>query len=383
MVNLCPVVLGQAQVQAQSGEGSADDYLQAIETCESGIKSILTYISQNDSAWGLTPEEKRKVLNHEQRTDLLLVYSSILDYFAQLDYIMQKNRNFYVENDDELIEEDFSRYYLAFLIQYRYALEFLDIAENNLTIDVILNEANPENGLEKNTYKKFKFHFLNVMIATHFVALNAINMETGRKYDEIRGQKIDSAVKYIYGMGQGRGIGLTFANAFKILHDAAFRLWYPVQKGVAGMMSDKEVWRRNTNLVSSEDIKNILMQLQPGDIILQRREWALTNVGIPGFWTHSALFIGTPDERRDLFRDEEITLWVKENGEESGDYEQLLQKTYPDAYGFSVARPEDKYAPRVIEALKPGVIFKSLEKSSTCDGIVALRPIISQREKAI
>ena len=82
-----------------------------------------------------------------------------MDYFAQLDYVMQANRNFYVEKDDEVIAEKFSNYYLAFLIQYRYALEFLDMAENNKTINVILNEANPENGLDKNTYKKFKFHF--------------------------------------------------------------------------------------------------------------------------------------------------------------------------------------------------------------------------------
>lgn len=378
-----PAVFGQAEVYTNDPAGGTSDDLYAIEICERGITSTLAYISQNDSAWGLTGEVKRKVLNHEQRTDLVLVWSSILDYFAQLDYIMQENRNFYDENDDKVIEEKFSNYYLAFLIQYRYALEFLDIAENNKTINVILNEADPENGLDKNTYKKFKFHFLNIMIATHFVALNAINMETGRKYDELRGRKIDQAVKYIYGMGRGRGIRLTFANAFKIMNDAAFTLWYPFQKGIAEVMADRKVWRQNKYLISSEDIEAISKRLQPGDIILQRREWALTNVGIPGFWTHSAIFIGSPDDRRSLFSGDEISLWVREQGDESGDYEQLLEKAYPDAYGSSVAPPASKDQLRVMEALKPGVVLKSLEKSLTCDGVAVLRPRISNREKAI
>jgi len=31
----------------------------------------------------------------------------------------------------------------------------------------------------------------------------------------------------------------------------------------------------------------------PGDVLLERRNWFMSNIGIPGFWPHVAFFIGT------------------------------------------------------------------------------------------
>jgi hypothetical protein len=34
--------------------------------------------------------------------------------------------------------------------------------------------------------------------------------------------------------------------------------------------------------------------------LLARREWFVSNVAMPGFWKHSALYVGTPSRRKTL-----------------------------------------------------------------------------------
>jgi hypothetical protein len=33
--------------------------------------------------------------------------------------------------------------------------------------------------------------------------------------------------------------------------------------------------------------------MSPGCILLVRRQWYLSNIGIPGFWPHAVLYVGT------------------------------------------------------------------------------------------
>ncbi len=36
--------------------------------------------------------------------------------------------------------------------------------------------------------------------------------------------------------------------------------------------------------------------MEPGDIIVARQNWYLSNIGLPGFWPHAELYVGTPEE---------------------------------------------------------------------------------------
>ena len=40
--------------------------------------------------------------------------------------------------------------------------------------------------------------------------------------------------------------------------------------------------------------------LQPGDVIITRHDDAASNLFLPGFWPHGALFVGTQDQRQAL-----------------------------------------------------------------------------------
>lgn len=51
--------------------------------------------------------------------------------------------------------------------------------------------------------------------------------------------------------------------------------------------------RRTTGQITTENMKNILSSMLPWDILITRRNWAATNISIPGFWKHMSMYIGT------------------------------------------------------------------------------------------
>jgi uncharacterized protein YycO len=184
-------------------------------------------------------------------------------------------------------------------------------------------------------------------------------------------------------MGKGKGYLLTAKNALAVVQEAAFKAWFPVQKNVSEWMGDVKVYRKGIHLISSDQIEMLKERLRPGDILFERHEWYLSNMGLPGFWTHAAMYVGTPEERRDYFADPETIAWVKNQKIADGDLEVLLRRRYPDAYVKATTPQEDGQAPCIIEAISEGVSFTSLEHSGASDSIGVLRPRLAQPEKAL
>jgi len=93
--------------------------------------------------------------------------------------------------------------------------------------------------------------------------------------------------------------------------------------------------------------------LHPGDVLITRHERALTNLFLPGFWPHAALYIGSEDDRRHMnvtLDEDRATRW-------SGDR-------------------------RVLEALKDGVLFRPLEQTLAVDAVAVIRPQLDQADLA-
>jgi hypothetical protein len=111
-------------------------------------------------------------------------------------------------------------------------------------------------------------------------------------------------------------------------------------------------------LISREQTEALRQALRPGDILVERRNWYLTNCMLPGYWPHAALYLGTSDDLAAL------GVWndpraAHREAEFSGN----------DELGHRFA---------VIEAVGEGVIFTSLEHSvGEADAVVVFRPQIT------
>ncbi len=46
-------------------------------------------------------------------------------------------------------------------------------------------------------------------------------------------------------------------------------------------------------LIKEENIRTALAEMEPGDILLTRQNWGATNINIPGFWKHMAMYLWT------------------------------------------------------------------------------------------
>lgn len=96
--------------------------------------------------------------------------------------------------------------------------------------------------------------------------------------------------------------------------------------------------------VTAEVIGSIRRVLRAGDVIITRHDDAMSNLFLPGFWPHAALYIGEEDERRQL------GVRLAESDGRSLD-------------GF-----------HFLEAKKDGVLFRPITETLHVDAFMVLRP---------
>ena len=142
-------------------------------------------------------------------------------------------------------------------------------------------------------------------------------------------------------------------------------------------MGDERVARGDEFLITPEQIKQVHSELRAGDVLIEQRNWYVSNIGLPGFWPHAALYLGRPEERAYLEEDEDVKQWVREEGHLSGSFEELLRARYPDVYEESLGVDNHGYKYRVLEAMSEGVVFTSLEHSADADSLAVIRPKLS------
>lgn len=353
----------------------------AVLLHRAGLSNVLAFVDAQPEIFPSAKPKEVRLLRREEKEVVWQTWQRFLDYTLVLDSTERYHADWWRLKGDAR-EDSFLISYAAMLANYRAALEFIRAAELNPELDKVLNDAVPELGLPAGTYAKLKFQNLSVRIATEFAA-SEVTMKTftDGRLPELRAA-IQADAAYIWQAGQGKAELLTAKNALKILQRGAGAAWLPIQAGVSEWMGDTKVYRVNQSLISEAQIEALKAKLQPGDVLLERRDWFLSNIGLPGFWPHAALYIGTVAERAAFFGDAEVLAWVKGQGEASGDFNALLQMRSSQAFTNSLAPQEHGHVVRVLEAMSEGVSFTTLEHSAACDALAVLRPKLSKLEKA-
>jgi hypothetical protein len=136
---------------------------------------------------------------------------------------------------------------------------------------------------------------------------------------------------------------------------------YAGQSGVATYLGDTRIVSRPP-FITAEQIEAIESRLEPGDILLERANWYLSNPGLPGFWKHAALYVGRLEDLKRLGIADDPAVQ-----KHLGDY------LKPDDNGRNKT---------VIEAVSEGVLLNSLTRSLHADYAAVLRPRVSTGHKA-
>jgi len=347
-----------------------------------GLSNTVAFARTQTNLFPLDKTTELHLPRREEKEVLWQAWKTYLDYLVALDALDAYHADWF-QLSGERREKSFTIGYAAFLAKYRFGLEFVALAGKNPFLDTILNEPVPELGLPAGTYSKLKFRFLNVATATDFGA-QAVLFKTMRGQAPAGLQAtMDADADAILKQGRGQGELLTAKNALKMLQNAGSSAWFPVQAGVSEWMGDTKVHRTDHALITAAQIARLHQALLPGDVLLVRREWFLSNVGLPGFWPHAALYIGTPEERLQYFSDARVLDWIKTQNETNSNFEQLVQARSANNYLESLKPHEQGHLTRVIEAMSEGVSFTPLEHCADADSVVVLRPLLPKTEKAM
>ena len=158
-----------------------------------------------------------------------------------------------------------------------------------------------------------------------------------------------------------------FSRIGRTLERRAYQPVYEAQELVATFVGDTRIVRR-APFISVDLVRETLKdnQLKPGDIILERRNWYLSNAFLPGFWPHTALYVGTPDQL--------MALGLTPDSAETPRARQAWEDHAKLDHGH----------PRVIlEAVSEGVVFASAEHSLHADYVVVLRPRLTDEQQKV
>ncbi len=167
-----------------------------------------------------------------------------------------------------------------------------------------------------------------------------------------------AVVETLDGIGRRR-LERTFREMVKQIRDPAAEI-----KPLASMAISRFRFRErppHRGLISPTQLEDLRAVLKPGDMLIERRNWYISNTLLPGFWPHAALYLGSYEELSEL-------------GVAAD------PRAAPHMSDFQ-GRDELGHDFAVLEAIGEGVIFTSFEHSvGEADAVVVLRPMLSDDE---
>lgn len=338
--------------------------------------------------------EESRALSADEEDLLLGAWRAIYDYAAVLEQARIFYEDWYRFDPSRTGRKNHVRTFLlsyaAELTLYEKSRRFAELVLQNDNAEKFLDVAHPDIGLGKNSFSRFRQELHGSRDQARIVA--------GRKYLDFLESGLQArrdadawGVEWLWhrietnlsSMDEAAPIDaatLSVRADAQGLKRGLRRVWYPAQKEVAEWIGDTKVKRPGWYLITREQLETMNAELDPGDILFGRKNWYLSNIGLPGFWPHAILYIGSPDELRAYFDDAAVLDWIEETTGERKSLTELLRDRHPERLQrYLKGDGRDEY--RVIEAVSEGVLLNTLEHASG-DYLAALRPQLDKVAKA-
>jgi hypothetical protein len=331
----------------------------------------------------------------EKRT-LLTTWAAFFDYFISAEVIRQRYWDFVKVPALTQPTKHAWGYLLthgALTTELAHGLTYAELTGGRDQLEVLLDEPSAEYGVPPRAFALFKEKVIHVSTATQLMTgdtygeqLRPLLRKAG-VLNEPSGvwllKEMRDNSKVARGKLLKRGPTLFAKAGADILQDATTSALFPVQRTVAEWMGDTRVKRIGQPLISREQVLALLPRLQPGDILVARQNWYLSNIGLPGFWPHAELYVGRPEDWASLFDgDAEVQAWLKKLPGSPRTLAEHLARAYPAKWTQYTGRDAHGDPLRIIESISEGVSFTGPEHGMRVDYLGALRPRLSPLEKA-
>jgi hypothetical protein len=373
----------QLDMRAQRDADRYKSYVTRIRKLEDAIKTA-DALFDRPSETGLSADERRAALE---------LFEDVIDHSAALDQMARWHLEFWKlspMSDRERHARHFALFFAAYVEKLALGVALIDRTINKPQFEKLFDEGNVALGISPGAYQTLKWNVIHVDDAARALAahqwLKVLGgpLERLAKTDEPTWGFLMNRLEERYATVKEnltkKSVKLFGGNTVDIGKDVAHTVWFPVQTDVATWMGDTKVRHLHKTLISHENVLDAVGRSEPGDILVERRNWYLSNVGLPGFWPHAALYLGTTSELAAYFHDPEVDAAYPKG------FAAHLEEKFPAAWGEYASKEETDHGAfdrRVIEAMSEGVVYTSAEHSiGTADYVAAMRPKLSKLEKA-
>ena len=250
------------------------------------------------------------------------------------------------------------------------AARFLrELCRNSRLLRHKLNEPEPHFGIPGGTYDSVQKSLTNPRHAWHLYHAARFFQEHCDELSSLAGDDLYRAIYEIIVRLQPRvevsAAGYLKARArvrarrvlSRLRHGLYGRPLYGIQKLAASMAAEITTRPGHRPALPPAVAEQFGHILQPGDVLVVRKEHAITNYFLPGYWKHAALCLGRPRELAQL--------GIEDHENVRPRWSRLLSG-------------EDQRASRVLEAMKDGVRIRSVDSPFASDALVVLRPSVSR-----
>ncbi len=416
VLGIVGVLLSRMVIRGQTRDFSAEEWraiwaddVKMLRVWNGQLEEAVEYLetiaaeTPDDSATVLSPDDANRVRELWGRTyDLCESITRRADFHRDFVLFLKDNRR-----------DDHARGFLlcdaADLVVQDAGLRLADAMGGESRWEVILNEQNDAYGIPDRAFDTMKEDIVSIERTSRQLAarqywkvLRKTWAVTELSTDDLAYElecTVDELHPRVSSRLRQQGTELLKKQTEDMTKDKAFEAWFPLQKKVANTMGNIRVKRQGVYLISQEQIAQLRTKLEPGDIFISRKHWYASNAGIPGFWPHAMLYVGSPDELAAYFDDPDVIAWCEVQNPGVHSFPELLSHAHLHAWeayneGRSLVlhgdgeeehqgtETEEHFVNRVIESIAEGVSFHPAEQSLSADCLGVLRPRLTKIEKA-
>jgi hypothetical protein len=343
-----------------------------------------------EGSLALWDRTRARPLAPEERALALDTFLRVLDHQAALGALAETHLDFFslCEIDDpERCARSFAIGFAAYLAQLALGLRWVELTRGQMQLEVILDDGSSRHGIVRGAYSRLRQSVLDPehvgrvfaarqyhehLAQPHYDAVCAHHPGLAPLLERLEGDYRAVTTR----LGGLPGASLLARGVLDLLRDSTRRAVLPLQAHLCAWLGDTRL-RGRAALISAAQTGQATARCRPGDVLLERRNWYLSNLGLPGFWPHTALWIGTPDELgAALDEDSEVRRAF------GGRLTDHLARRFPRAWESWMRADAEGRAPRILEAVSEGVVFTSAEASLSADYAAALRPRLPPLEVA-